>query len=275
MTVCIGAICNTKNGGDEPKVILIGDRMITGNQLSIEFEHPNPKLNKLTNYCAFATAGNALAHTEIDSAVRDKIDHLKSPSVKTIANCIKEAYVELRRAKIEDLILKPRGIDDFETYFKLQSHGGIQPEILMNIQNRIDTFNYNLEILVCGVDYDGAHVYGIYNPGCVAPYDSIGYLAIGSGEPHATTTFISHNYCGACLFEEALYTAYKAKKTAQNAPGVGANFTDIWVISREKVEPMGDDVWKELERYYKAEIKSKTNFDELKKRVGANERKEG
>src|SRR5208337_1720283 len=61
MTICIAIACDSNVKDDKgklksPKVILVGDRMLTIEPLEIAFEHPSTKLAQLTNNCAIATS---------------------------------------------------------------------------------------------------------------------------------------------------------------------------------------------------------------------------
>ena len=105
MTICIATICD---GGEH--IIMMTDAMITGKHLSIEFEHKRPKITIMANNCAVATAGDALAHTELFEEVREEIDKLKRPKVSNVVKCIKECFVKLRQKEIMERILNPRGI---------------------------------------------------------------------------------------------------------------------------------------------------------------------
>lgn len=260
MTICIAVICDKNK---DPKVILAGDRMITGSHLSIEFEYPEPKLIQLTNNCAVATAGDALAHTELFSIVKNELSLLRSPQIAQIVECIKDSYVKVRMKRIQDLYLRPKGIDDIRMFYNMQRN--LMPEIVMTLQNEIDNYDYGLQILIGGVDHSGPHIYCIYNPGMAVPFSSLGYHAIGSGTPHAISTFISSDYSMGCPYEEALYVTYKSKKISENAPGVGSRNTDIWLINRDNIIAMDDNVRKQLDAYYNAENKYKINYDALKK----------
>ena len=72
------------------------------------------------------------------------------------------------------------------------------------------------------MDADGAHIYLIMNPGTGECFDSIGYHAIGSGEPHATSSLIEDGYsCYSATLQEAMWGVFQAKRRAERAPGVG------------------------------------------------------
>jgi 20S proteasome alpha/beta subunit len=259
MTVCIGVICN--NGQN---VVLSGDRMITGNSLSIEFEHPKPKLKSITDNCAIATAGDALAYTELINRVVSEVHNLKNPSITQIVKEIQDAYVDIRQKRIQDLILRPRGIPDIYDFYKMQQ--SLIPDVALAIQNAIDSYDYGLEILIGGVDGTGAHLYGVANPGVSVCFDALGYNAIGIGEPHAVSTIISSEHTIEKSVEETLYLVFKAKRVSEKAPGVGDKYTDLWVVNHEATLPLQYEVIKTLNDYYKIEQeKTKLTLPELQK----------
>lgn len=46
MTICIGSLCD---GGKS--VVFAADRMVTAGYLSLEFEHPERKIEKIKDFC--------------------------------------------------------------------------------------------------------------------------------------------------------------------------------------------------------------------------------
>ena len=95
MTICIGAICQ------EPKcVVMASDAMITSEHLSIEFEHTASKLERLSSNCVVATAGDALAYTELFNLAIREIDRLKSPSIEDLVAKVKECYKSIRKRQL-------------------------------------------------------------------------------------------------------------------------------------------------------------------------------
>ena len=55
-------------------------------------------------------------------------------------------------------------------------------------------YNYQLWILIAGVDDHGSHLWHIENPGSKECLDNIGFHAVGSGQHHAVSTFITNEF---------------------------------------------------------------------------------
>ncbi len=91
----------------------------------------------------------------------------------------------------------------------------------MIIDEQLATYDYGLEVLVAGVDSDGAHIYKIDNPGTAECFDTIGYHAIGSGEPHAIYSLVDAGHTHAATLQQTMWSVFEAKKLAERAPGVG------------------------------------------------------
>ena len=270
MTICLAIACDCDLDDEKisPKVIMVGDRMLTIRGLDIEFEHPKTKLTQVTKNCIVASAGDALATTELFDAVKQKLKLIKhSPQTRDIASAFKDAYVDLRRKKAEDTILKPIGINTIEAFYNPQQN--LNPAIALDLLKKIKKCDYNLQLLIGGVDNSGAHIYAIDDPGVMYSLDELGYDAIGSGNTHALLTVIGANYHSGTKFEEALYLAYKAKRMAEKAPGIGTVFTDIWVAERDAIYEIkqGSKDVKEgikiLEEMYDTELKQAMKFDQL------------
>ena len=214
MTVCIAAACEGSRN-----VVVGADRMLTIGTLSLEFQHPNPKIVPLSDSCVMMTAGPALRDIELQKYVRRALAGVLGVAVPVIVDKVKEGYQEARRGKIEELYLKPRGLtlDRF-----LQAGQALIQDAAMVIDEQLATYDYELDVLVAGVDADGAHIYEIVNPGTAECFDSIGYHAIGSGSPHAASSFIEEGYSSySATLQQAMWSVFQAKKRAERAPGVG------------------------------------------------------
>jgi len=255
MTICLATICDNGN-----YVVLVSDAMITGEHLSIKFEHKRPKITKLAANCAVATAGDALADAELFDAVKQRIDQLKTPRIQEIVECIKMCYIELRQKEIRERILIPRGINDIETFYQMQQD--LIREVALTIQSEIESYEYGLEILVGGVDKKGAHVYMIDDPGTSVVFDSIGYHAIGSGYPHAVTTFITNDFHQGISLPDALLISYEAKKIAERAPGVGTNITSVAIVSKQNVHFFNKEEVTQLDAIYASKLSAEKEFAE-------------
>ena len=243
MTICIAAICEDTN-----KVIVSADRMITAAHLSQEFEHNVPKMEKISNTCVAVTAGSALAPREIFSEVRKWAEKVSNHSVHEIVEEVMKNFNRLRLKKAEERHLKSRGFENAnEFYLKSQS---LPPQLIIPIDQKLSEERLSVEILIAGVDSDGAHIYWITDPGVSECFDLMCYSAVGSGEPHALHTFISENYNSSFSLNKALFTVYEAKKNAENAPGVGKD-SDFWVIDKNGIQKLEKNAISELDNIYK------------------------
>lgn len=265
MTICIGAICENGSG-----LILATDSMVTNEGLSIQFEHPTKKMTILSSSCIALTAGDALAHTELFNIVQGEVTRLKSPSVIEIVEKIKENYQCIRRREIEEKILIPRGFDSFRDYYRAQS--ALVTDVALSIQSQIDRYDYGLQILVCGISENKAHIYGVSDPGTSKCFDAIGFHAIGSGLPHAVNTIIARGCCQAIALKEVVLIVYEAKKMAEKAPGVGSNITDICIMNIQGVFEFPRERVGDLDKIYKKWVVKEATWaselDELLKQIG-------
>src|SRR5258705_6758650 len=108
MTVCIGVLCDNRQGA-----ILVADRMITSG-LDITFEHPvSNKVARLSGNCYALTSGNAYAHTELFDSVKVQTGNRVSTSVEEFVENIKLTYQKLRQKQIIERYLMPRAFDNF------------------------------------------------------------------------------------------------------------------------------------------------------------------
>ncbi len=248
MTICIAALCEEGNA-----VVTASDRMITADFLALQFEHPNPKIEKLAESCVGLTAGDALAHTELFRNCKEYIQVLKTPNVDLIANTIKNQFSELRKKQAEDLLLKPRGL----TIINFYKDGYINkiPSDLATVIDRgiIRDIKYPIIILIAGVDKTGAHIYCVSDPGIVNCFDRLGYNAIGSGDRHALYSIIENNHSESKGLNETVFTVYEAKRKAELAPGVGKAI-EIVIITSEGIKEISKSEMNQLEAIYSKKV---------------------
>ena len=259
MTVCIAALC--ENG---KSVIMAADRMVTGEYLSITFEHLLSKIFHIADCCVIASSGDANVKTDVFHGAKPNIDCLKTPDVKDIVDEIKKSYANERKRVIIEKILFPQGFDSFKDFYEYQHM--LNPEVTKRIQIEIREYDFNLQILIAGVDQTGGHIYRIDNPGTSIPHDSIGFEVIGSGTQHAMTTLISNDYSIGFSTKKALFAVYEAKKISEKAPGVGKTYTDMAIVSNQGISKITDDIIRELDEIRKKkyeDIKQKKMIEEL------------
>jgi hypothetical protein len=213
MTVCVATI------GEKGKLAIIAsDLLFTFYEPHLEFEPRMPKIIQLTKNCAAAISGTLVVSTELFELVRTKID-VENATISDVGKCIHDAFFELRQKKIEECILKPRGIRDFEEYYERQQQ--LARDIILKIEGQIDNFELDLQVLIAGVEENGAHIYSIEDPCNFTTHDAFGYYAIGIGARDALASLVAQGYNKDNNFLKALMSTYEAKKIAERAPGEG------------------------------------------------------
>lgn len=249
MTICIAAICEDKYA------IVTTDRMITVGRPSIEFETRRSKLEHLTDRCVAAIAGDALTPTDLFRKIRGELAESGTESVPQIVETTKRCYQQLRDQKINEEVLAPAGLT-IQRFYEGQQM--MQPQVVGALFQEMTTYKLGVLLLVAGVDASGPHIFRVDNPGTSAPFNAIGYNAIGSGEDHALTTFIAHNYESDISLEEGLFIVFKAKKSAEKASGVG-EMTSIRIISDDAgIRSLTDDEIRTLHAVYEKDVKLRT-----------------
>lgn len=242
MTVCIAAMCE-----DSKKIVAGSDRMLTSGMLSLAFEPIRPKIVPLSESCVMMTAGPALRDIELEKYVRKELAGMTRVAIPLIVEKVKDGYQAARKKKIEELYIKPRGL----TLQKFLEEGrALVPDVAMLIDEQLATYDYELEVLIAGVDSDGAHIYAVYNPGTAECFDSLGYHSIGSGEPHSAYSLIEGAHSHRAGLQEAMWAVYEAKKRAERAPGVGQT-DDFVIIEQGRVVNFSPEAIEKLAELYK------------------------
>lgn len=251
VTVCIGAVSCDRTGAARRAVVVASDRMVTMGQIT-QFEHEIPKLSALTDHSVALIAGDALRGTRI---IRDTSAQLRGggamASIEAITAAIANKYAELRLEQVNNDAFRPRGITLQAFYTGLQQQ--LNPQIVVGLDNYAATWNFGVELLVAGVDTEGAHLFHIVNPGgTYTQFDHTGFGAIGSGTLHAVQSMIQARHAPTRSLNETVFSVYASKRRAEVAPGVGVD-TDMAIIDASGVHPLESDALRELgeifERY--------------------------
>ena len=84
MTICIAAIAANISA-----VIVTSDRMLSAHFLSLEFDHPDSKIEKIGKSCVGLSSGDALPAGELFASAHSVSTQLQNPQVGQIAESIK------------------------------------------------------------------------------------------------------------------------------------------------------------------------------------------
>jgi len=241
LTICIAAASGKKH------VVVASDRMVTLSIPSTEFEQNLSKTVKITKNSVAATSGNLLAYTPIHQETL-KLLHQDStdPDIQRVAELIRRGYVKARNEKLEQDILVQIGLNMQTFYDRNQK---LSPNIVANMVQAMSQYNFNLSILVAGVDSSGPHIFRVDTPGRIETFDSIGHCSVGSGELHAISTFIANDYDPDLDLDHVVAMVYEAKKKSEKAQGVGEE-TDICIICNDGIVKLPDDKMKKLNEFY-------------------------
>lgn len=254
MTICIAAICANRTA-----VVVASDRMLSAPFLTLEFDHPDAKIDQLSRSCVGLTAGDALVATDLYAGSAGLANQLQDPQIQMIADEVKRRFVKIRKSQINERVFQPRGlsIDDFYLKGMIQH---IPPDLAMLLDSQIQQGRLEASVIVAGVDGSGAHIYGIEDPGTSACYDRLGYHATGSGHRHALLSLVSAQQHWTLGINETVHNVFEAKKQAELAQGVGvatemhivtisgirvltpSDISDLGAIRDRKMAPEMDEV---------------------------------
>lgn len=240
----MGALCRGPVG--EPLAVVAADRMVTLGSF-IEFEHTVPKMAQPSPSAVVMIAGDTLRGTALARGVVSEFSG-GAPTIAEIAGRLAQRYVEMRRDELEFQILSPRGLDLASLY---GAHQALNPQLIMVLDQQMSQYNLGVELLVAGVDAEGAHLYSVQNPGQPASQnDVIGYAAIGSGGIHGVQAMIGFRHAPSTDLRETVFQVYASKRRAEHAPGVGLD-TDLAIVSQEDgVNFLGPAALKKLADLY-------------------------
>ena len=215
MTICIAA-----SAADKSAVVVASDRMISAGFLNLEFDHPESKIEKLGKSCVGLSAGDALPAGDLFSSAYPVSTQLQNPKVKQISETVTDTYSLLRKKRIEEEVFSPRGLT-IDAFYQQGLIRSFPPEVSMSLDDQVQHAAFGVTLIVAGVDQEGAHIFGVSDPGVSTSYDRIGYHAIGSGMSHAFLSLVAVGQQCSKSINETAYNVFRAKRHSEVAPGVG------------------------------------------------------
>ena len=251
VTVCIAAVC--ENG---KKIVVAADRMFTfPAPLNIEFQTPEKKIEQLGTTCVVLSSGNGAYSSEILRVAAAMLDGNPNPPISRAAEIIKGAFLTVRAAKVREQVVAAALGPDFLKFeamnVPLPQYLQYQPNMFQQITVQMQMFNLGVDMIVAGIDTEGARVGYVGNPGTLAWLDKLGYAASGSGGMHATTRLSLGSQTRESGLAETVYRVYEAKKAAEVAPGVGTE-TDLAIVEADAIKPCGSATLTKLQDFFNA-----------------------
>jgi hypothetical protein len=235
VTVCIAAVC-----GGGKAIVVAADRMFTaGPPVNLEFETAEKKIEALSPSCVALLAGNSALGTEIMQGALARLQGAQKPQVVLAAEAVKESYAQVRGTKVRDTIITPYLGPDFirveQLGTNIPTYLKDQPGVYQQLAMLMNNFNMGSDIIVAGVDDQGARLAVIGHPGTIAWFDKLGYAAIGSGGIHATMRLSLGAHTRNSPLVDTLYRVYDGKRASEVAPGVGQE-TDVAIVYPDRTE---------------------------------------
>ena len=235
MTICVATACD---GGKT--IVVASDRMLSAPFLTVEFDHQDAKIDEIGNNCVALSSGDALCVQDVLVAGIGTASQLQNPTIGMLADHVKLQFCEIRKQRINDYVLGPRGID-FDMFYQGGVIGRFPQDLAMLIDNQVQSYELGTRILIAGVDDSGGHIFDIADPGAMACFDRIGYHAIGAGHRHALLKLVALGQHQTKSINETVFNVYCAKRVAELAPGVG-QATSMKIVSRSGTHDVPQEV---------------------------------
>ena len=229
--------------------------MLSAPFLTVEFDHQDTKIDQIDRRCVALSSGDALCVQDILIGGMGAANHFQNPPISTLAEQIKYKFCEVRKQRINDLILGPRGID-FDGFYKNGMIAQFPPDLAMLLDNQVQKQSLGTTILVAGVDAGGAHIYSVEDPGVMSCLDRLGYHAIGSGHRHAVLKLVSFGQHMSKSLNETVFNVFCAKKVAEVAPGVG-HTTTMKIVTKDGTIQVEQETLDKMEPAYKEQANPK------------------
>ncbi len=236
-------------------MVLAADRMATVVALNLEVERPKSKISRVGHCHTIMGAGDGLVSEEVARLVRHSCQ--QEQSIENVASSVVAAYTQLRLRRLDETVLRSLGysLDSFHQKGASQL-GPLFPQICKEVAQ----FELKTEFLVAGFDGELARIAHVHHPGTLRWTDGFDFFSIGSGAVHAFTTLLLSGYSASMPTEQALLQVFRAKRAAENAPGVG-DATDLFLASSTQVREVTGAPLDELRKLHEQVVQAARSPD--------------
>ena len=241
MTICLGALCADDDGKAARAVVFAADQMETlALGPTIETPVATSKLVQLTPHVIGGLTGWGIPARQFVSDIAKTAAGLEAPlAPEQFARAVASRYQQDRSLLMERAVFAARGISSAGLY------GGTNkdtaPHVAAGIDREAKDWTPGFELLLGVADKtDGAHLFGIGNPGVVYPYNPDGYAALGMGALVARLAMQEFQHSPSRSLKETIYTAYVATRRAEVTQSVGLG-VDVAILTVNGIRRLGSD----------------------------------
>lgn len=181
---------------------------------------------------ALMWAGDSTLQAEVfqhfGDVMREEVHELGPggvPRTQRIAELYRSSFIAVRRKHAEASLLEPLGLPLADL---LDQPPEVAEKLIETMLSLPSHFG-DLAVIIAGHDDIGSHLYRVTNAH-LACFDTVGFVSIGVGQPHADSLLMVQQYSRGATIPEALLLTYLAKKWSEVAPGVG-KATDMFMIN--------------------------------------------
>jgi len=213
---------------------MAADRLVTVGEAFLNIEMDRKKIVQLTPR-VWLTITGTVQDAEYARDRFTQASHLfAGQSVLQIAKRLRKACEHIRRRQIEERIIKP-GIGVTYAEFSKACLSNQTTPLMSDAFNKINNFNFDLELMLVGIDDSGAHLYRI-NCFYVNSHEGLAFTTIGVGRTIAAAVIASYEGSTLSLpIAETIYRVYEAKRASEQTNLVGG-LTDMLLL-RQGSEP--------------------------------------
>jgi len=247
VTVCIASLFTWyhTDGTTQLAVLTASDRMITAGD--IEYEPNQIKMTTFTRRIVGLFAGDFPTHSDAIAITRAALASDPSMNVAQVADTYGAALAKMRRKRAETTILAPLGLTS-DAFLSRQHE--LAPSLVSDLSLQLQSYPASdTEALIVGSDDTSGYIYQVDGAGHVNCYNDVNFAAIGIGGWHARSQLMLSQYAIGHGLAEAMVAVYRAKKSAEVAPGVGQR-TDMYTITRDGLEIVHPDAFAAVDEQY-------------------------
>ena len=160
------------------------------------------------------------------------------------------AYQECYEQFVEDQVLRPFLLKRETFISRSKDLQPLDSQIVSSVNTKLAEFEFSCQLMFCGFDSNGPHIFTVVEPGAAQWNDLEGYNAIGIGREAATSRIAFLEIKSEDSLPSVFYDLFDAKVASEIIQGVGLEWDGRILVNgkspieiQEKAKKLIDQMW--------------------------------
>ena len=231
MTVCIAAFAEKSQA-----IVCVADRAITYPSYGspVQSDSGMKKIIDIgnTRWCALFSGDSSFAQQVVAKVANKAVG--QSVDFDWMEKNAETIYQECYENLVENKVLRPYLLKRETFISRSKDLQPLDPQIVSAVNSKLQAFEFSCQIMFCGFDSGGPHLFTIVEPGASERNDLEGHNAIGIGRETATSRIAWLETDNSESLVSVFYDLFDAKVASEIIQGVGYEWDGKIIVGGKK-----------------------------------------